>query len=70
MTGIVDDQTLDLPCPKCGKKTKKTVRWVKANKQFTCSCGTAITLDADQFRAEIAKLEKAFAKLEGMFKQR
>ena len=70
MNGIVDDQTLELPCPHCGKKTAKTVRWVKANQQFTCACGTAVTLDAEQFRAEIAKLDKAFASLGSMFKKR
>lgn len=61
MAGFLDNVSIDIPCPKCGRKTKKTIGWVKANKKFTCGCGVEVVLDAGQFRGEIAKAERAEA---------
>ena len=67
--GFFDDQTLDIPCPDCGKKAEKSVGWLKANKKFTCSgCGQTIDLQSDQFRRELAKAEKALANFMKGFK--
>ena len=43
---------------KRGKKLGR-FRWIKANSKLTCSCGTLIEIEADQFRAEIAKVERS-----------
>lgn len=55
---IFDSQTIDIPCPKCGKRHAKAVRWLKTNNHFTCTCGVRIDLDASEFRAKIANAEK------------
>ena len=58
MKGILDGASVDLACTKCGRKTKKTIRWVKANKTFTCTkCRTVNTLDASNFKAGVTKVE-------------
>ena len=59
---MLDKHALDIPCPSCGHKTPKTIGWVKANDHFPCDgCGREITLDRDQFVADIKKAEKALA---------
>lgn len=65
---ILDSQVLEIPCERCGRKTKKTVGWVKTNRQFTCGCGTVITLDASDFRRKIAQVERDLAGLLGKLK--
>lgn len=35
--------SLDVPCPKCGKKTEKNLAWLEAQAAITCrSCGHLI----------------------------
>lgn len=65
--GPLDNQLLDIPCQNCRHVTKKSIGWVKTNCQFTCVCGTKIILDTDQFRRQIADLERRLGKL-GQFK--
>jgi hypothetical protein len=61
MAGFLDDRQISIPCGNCGHKTKKSIAWIKRNHEFTCKCGTQITLKAGQFTSEIAKAEKALA---------
>jgi lysyl-tRNA synthetase class I len=63
MVGFFDKQTLELPCPKCGKKTKKTVAWLKANSKFKCSCGADITVDSSKLHKDLGKVEQSIDKL-------
>jgi len=65
---VVSGAELDLPCENCGRKTRKTIGWIKTHKQFTCGCGTVVRLDTDQFNREIRKVEAAFTNLERSFK--
>jgi hypothetical protein len=48
MSGLFDDAEIEIPCY-CGRKTKKTVGWIKNHSQFTCACGTVISLKSDEF---------------------
>ena len=59
MSGTFDNQSISIPCPKCGHKTDKTVGWLKTNSQFACRCGERVNVDASQFRREIAKADRA-----------
>lgn len=60
MSGILDDQTIDFPCPKCGHKHRKTVAWLKANRHLTCSrCAANIAIDNSNFVSGIQKVDKA-----------
>jgi len=48
-----------MPCPQCGHKATKTIRWLKANDHFTCpGCGQRIDLQRDEFLGDIAKADK------------
>lgn len=63
MTDPIDHVKIEIPCERCGNKTKKTVGWVRTHSQLTCRCGMNIVFDADQFKGEIARAEKSFAEL-------
>jgi transposase-like protein len=56
-----DKHTLAIVCPRCSHKTLKTIGWVKAHSQFTCTCGTMVSLDAEAFRQSIVECERALA---------
>lgn len=68
MTNFLDSTEIEIPCENCSHKTKKSIGWIKSNKDFTCSCGTKITIDASQFKSEIAKVEKSLAELQKTLK--
>ena len=55
---ILDKGSIEIPCANCGHKTPKTVAWIRNNTQFTCVCGTAIHLDADQLESSIDRVNK------------
>ena len=63
MAGFLDDLEIEIPCENCGRKTKKTIRWIKSNNEFVCACGTHISLDSSDFRAKIAKIERDLGNL-------
>ncbi len=41
MGSEIDDQYLELECPKCGHKFEKTLGWLDRNRKFKCptNCG-------------------------------
>lgn len=63
----VANQSITIPCPKCGAETKKTIAWLKNNKDFVCSgCGVTIAPDTTKlFRG----LEDANRKLSDAFRR-
>jgi len=63
MAGFLDSTDIEIPCENCGRKTKKRIGWIKTNREFTCGCGTKITLDADKFNRQIAELEKSVKRI-------
>lgn len=67
-SNLLDDAEIPIPCPKCGRKTKKRIGWIQTNSNFTCVCGTRITLEANQFRREIDKVNNAFGDLQRTLK--
>lgn len=43
---MFDNAEIEIPCPKCSVKAKKTIAWVKANDSLTCSgCDETIHVD-------------------------
>jgi len=68
MSGFLDNQTIDIPCPGCGKKASKSVGWLKANHNFTCSCGAVVNIDTSKFKSGIAGAEKNLSDLERTLK--
>ena len=46
MAAELDGATIEVPCPKCRYKSRKTVGWLKAHSELTCiGCGTRISSD-------------------------
>jgi len=58
VSGLFDFKSVDIEC-ECGKKHPKTIGWLKTHSQFMCSCGTKITLEADEFRRDLRKIDEA-----------
>lgn len=57
--GLFDDQSIDIPCPECRKKTARTVAQIKRQPKLTCSgCGGVIDIDAKELLRELDKAEK------------
>lgn len=69
MSGLLDKQEIEIPCDKCGRKTKKSIGWIKTHSEYVCGCGTTIKLDTRQFKSEIAEVERSFANLQRVFKK-
>lgn len=65
-----NQQSVDLPCPNCGKKTSKTLGWLEDHDTFPCpACSTDITVSREQVRRirdELAKLSKAASRKLGL----
>lgn len=66
--GIFDKAEIEIPCAKCGSKTKKPIGWIKTNNKFVCSCGVTVNLDADQFRQAIAEADRSLDDLQRTIK--
>jgi ribosomal protein S27E len=46
---------IDVSCPNCGTKTKKSLVWLRDNDEFVCNhCGTIV----DQCRQLVVEVEK------------
>lgn len=45
---LFDNLSIEIPCPHCGKKTKKPLRSVKNNQRFTCAfCHKTATFETN-----------------------
>lgn len=69
MTTLFDNSGIELPCQSCGRKTKKSIRWVKDHNEFTCTCGALNRFSADQFKARIGEIETRIAGLKSIIKK-
>ena len=68
---ILNDHSINIPCPQCGQKTAKTLGWIKAHTDFMCAgCGRLITLDRDQLIGELRKVEKSISEFGRQFRKR
>ncbi|MEA3641875.1 MAG: hypothetical protein VBE63_18340 [Lamprobacter sp.] len=68
MSGIFDTTEIEIPCENCCRKIKKSIGWIKSHRQLTCGCGATIILDTNQFKTEIAKVERSLADLKRALK--
>ena len=58
-----DNESIEFPCGKCGRKFKQTVGWLKRNKDITCpSCGTVNVLDSKKLTAGLDAVKKRLDK--------
>ncbi len=68
MSDFLSSAEIDIPCTNCGRKTKKSIGWIKSHSDFICACGTEIHVDANQFKSEIAKVERSLGDLQRTIK--
>jgi hypothetical protein len=61
MAGLLDDIEVELVCRGCGRKTAKTVGWIRSHEQFVCSCGVAN--EAIWFQEAIAQASREWSDL-------
>ena len=68
MKSALDSQTIEIPCPNCGKKSRETLGRIKAVQKLTCRhCRQTFDLDKTQMTREIAKVDAALKKTLGAF---
>lgn len=58
----LDKLDMEIACPTCGKKIKKTVGWLKKDGRV-CPHGCGTTFDTNQFKRDIKKAEDELTKL-------
>ncbi|MDH4240754.1 MAG: hypothetical protein OEW48_14435 [Phycisphaerae bacterium] len=59
---MFENETVDVPCSKCGAKHSKKIGWLKSTNQFTCSCGTIIKVESKDLHDKIATIERNIKK--------
>lgn len=65
MTGLLDKESIDLPCPHCRNKVSQTIGQLKLNPKLTCrACHKDFTVNANELRAAVNKVEKELANLQ------
>lgn len=65
MKGALDSQSIELPCPHCSRKLRETIGKIKTNPILRCrQCGKDFQVNAEQFTAKFAKVEKALANMQ------
>lgn len=63
MPNHLDKMTLDISCTSCGKKTAKSIAWLKSHNVFVCGiCGSSFPIDRNQISTAIDKAAKALPK--------
>jgi hypothetical protein len=61
---LLGDQTVDVSCGNCGRRTRLTVRWLEANTELRCECGAIVALTTQSVRDEIAKVARTIEDIE------
>ena len=60
----IDDLLIPIPCPHCGESFEMSLTWIKSNRRHWCPrCHVDVSLDDDNFRDGVRKIEKAVAEL-------
>lgn len=64
MKSLLDDSSIEIPCPHCGAKITERLGKLKTNPKLTCGkCRGIIQISADKLRQEADKVDKAVANL-------
>lgn len=61
MGSVFDDQSIEVPCPGCGRKHAKSAKWIKTNDLIHCECESTIRLNKRQFIDAVRRAEAAIA---------
>lgn len=64
MKSILDNDTIEVPCPHCGRKLKERIGKLKTSPHLTCpGCGGGIDVNARQLKTATEKVDKQLADL-------
>lgn len=64
MTGLLDKETVKFPCPYCRHEVAQAIGKLKLNPKLTCrACRQDFSVDGNQLRTAIQKIEKSLADL-------
>lgn len=58
---MFEDATIDIPCPGCGHKHRKTLGWIQANDHIACVCGASIELEKSGLTRGLDEVEKSLS---------
>jgi DNA-directed RNA polymerase subunit RPC12/RpoP len=59
LSKLFSNAKIDIPCPKCGYKTKQTIGGFQRDPKIACpGCGGVIAIDAAPFRKGFAEAER------------
>lgn len=65
----VDRAELDIPCPKCGHKTKRTIGSLKREPNIDCAgCGATFDVDLTKFNEGVRKAQQQLEALKKTLK--
>jgi len=53
-----EELQIEIPCPTCGRRTRKPLSWLLLNRRFECECGQRIEISDDDIRALKEQLER------------
>jgi hypothetical protein len=56
--GFFDSQLLDIACPGCAHRTRKTFGWLQSHTHFICVCGAKVRLGTKDFARPLKKVER------------
>jgi hypothetical protein len=68
MKGMIDQVEISIPCSDCGKRTKKTMKWVQSHEELICECGASIDLDKTEETQATRRLRKSLKRIAKTFK--
>ena len=68
MKGMIDQVEISIPCPDCGKRAKKSMKWVQSHDVLVCECGTSIDLDKAEETQATRRLRKSLKRIAKTFK--
>jgi hypothetical protein len=57
MSFSLESVKIEIACPICGRKIRKSLGWIKSTKTYTCRCGIQIEFDLDQLCEAMRKME-------------
>jgi transposase-like protein len=61
---LFDDGEVELPCPKCARKTKRTLGRLRREKKFKCAgCGSDVDVDTKELEQSMRSIGQSFDSL-------
>jgi len=58
---VPDIMMIGIECDACGRKTKRSLRWVRKSDVHLCDCGITTPLESHVLKAHVDRVEQAFA---------